>query len=40
LVRAEEVFAVAASEQKDEPVQVLAQLGGAVGGVADEVKLA
>src|SRR5215472_7597376 len=33
----EEGFAVVAAEQEDEPLQVLAQLGGAVGGVADAV---
>jgi hypothetical protein len=34
--RAEEGFAVAAAEQEDEPLQVGAQLGDAVGGVANE----
>jgi hypothetical protein len=37
LCGAEEGLAVAAAEQEDEPFQVLAQLGEAVGGVADEL---
>jgi hypothetical protein len=36
-VRAEQGLAVIAAEQEGEPVQVLAQLGDAVGGVADEL---
>jgi hypothetical protein len=34
---AEEGFAVAAAEQENEPVQVVAQLAGVVGRVTDEV---
>jgi hypothetical protein len=34
---AEELLAAAAAEQEDEPVQVLAKLGQAVGGVAGEL---
>ena len=37
LVRAEQGLAVVAAEQEGEPVQVLAQLAGVVGGVADEL---
>ena len=36
-VGAEQGLAVAAAEQEDEPLQVAAQLGQAVGGVADEL---
>jgi hypothetical protein len=34
---AEELLAVAAAEQEDEALQVVGQLGQAVGGVADEL---
>jgi len=34
---AEERLAVAAAEEKDEPLQVLVQLGDVIGGVADEI---
>jgi hypothetical protein len=34
---AEQGLAVAAAEQEDEPLQVITQLGQAVGGVADEL---
>jgi hypothetical protein len=37
-VGAEQGLAVVAAEQEGEPVQVLAQLRGAVGGVADELR--
>ena len=35
--KVKEGLAVAAAEQEDEPLQVAAQLGQAVGGVADEL---
>ena len=35
-LRAEQGFAVAAAQQEGEPPQVVAQLSGVIGGVADE----